>query len=65
MTDEEAIAIAKRHGVRNGPIIKIPPQGAIDEITTVDLRDWGRPIVTREPLSKCAPGYTQYTGHRP
>lgn len=48
MTDEEAIATAKRYGVRNGPIIKIPPMGAVDEIVVVDLRDWNHPIVTRE-----------------
>jgi hypothetical protein len=65
VTDEEAIDVAKRYGVRNGPVIKIPPIGAVDEIITVDLRDWDRPIVTREPSENYAPGYTQYTGYRP
>lgn len=55
MTDEEAIAIAKRYGVRNGPIIKIPAIGVLDEITTVDLRDWDRPVVTREQPKDYAP----------
>ncbi len=56
MTDEEAINIAKLYGVRHGPIITIPPRGAVDEITKVDLRDWSRPIVTREPSKNYGPG---------
>ena len=56
MTDEEAIETAKRYGVRNGPIIKIPPRGAVNETTIVDLRDWDRPIVTREPSHNFGPG---------
>lgn len=51
MTDEEAIKIAKRFGVRHGPIISIPPRGAVNEIIRVDLSDLDRPIVTREPVS--------------
>jgi hypothetical protein len=65
MTDDEAIEIAKRYGGKNGPIVKIPPMGAVDEITTVDLRNWDRPVVTRDPSEKFMPGYTQYTGYRP
>lgn len=52
MTDKEAIAAAKRYGM---PIVKMPPTGVIDEITTVDLRNPRRPVVTREPSSNYGP----------
>lgn len=55
MTDEEAIETAKSYGTRNGPIIKIPSMGAVDETITVDLRDLNNPVVTREPVSNYGP----------
>ncbi|ACF01529.1 hypothetical protein Rpal_3023 [Rhodopseudomonas palustris TIE-1] len=49
ITDERAIEIAEQHAKRHGrPIVNIPPNGAVDEIVTVDLRGI-RPVVTRRP----------------
>lgn len=45
MTDEEAIQIAKRS--KWGPIVHIPPTGAVNEVVTVDLSDSRKPVVTR------------------
>lgn len=53
MTDKEAIEAAKQYGL---PIVRIPPRGVIDEVITVDLRDWRRPIMTREPSRNYGPG---------
>lgn len=55
--DVLAIAIALRYFRATGRrVVRIPPSGAIDEITTVDLRDLTRPVVTREPSGNFAPG---------
>jgi hypothetical protein len=53
MTDEEAIKIAEKYGL---PIVRIPPTGCIDEVTTVNLLDPRKPIVTREPSCNFGPG---------
>lgn len=52
MTDEEAIELARKYGIM---IVKIPPMGCIDEVTTVNLLVPCCPVVTREPSSNYCP----------
>lgn len=52
MTDDEAIKAAERYGL---PIVRIPPTGCFDEVTTVNLLNPRRPVVAREPSSNFGP----------
>lgn len=38
MTDEEVIAVAKQHGMDNGPIVNVLCDVAAGEVAMVDLR---------------------------